>query len=257
MRMRTHEPALEAYLCEELVSSCLNLCRAMLGDGFRAEHIDLAYPAPPYAVRYAELLGTDVRFDARTPGGDRTRMAGATDARRQPGRGAPDGRALPGADAIATAASQDRRRHRTTAARCRWRNPPRLTDIAAELHLTERTLRRHLRAAGTSFRALHDGVRERTAPPIAGRRPPVDRPGGRRDRVRRRARLPPRVQALDGPAAARNAPAGQCRRGSRPEFAQPSTISASTSNTAPFGSAGTSMVERAGYGARSTRPSPR
>lgn len=40
---------------------------------------------------------------------------------------------------------------------------PRLTDVAAELHLTERTLRRQLGAAGTSFRALLDQARERAA----------------------------------------------------------------------------------------------
>lgn len=33
------------------------------------------------------------------------------------------------------------------------------------------------------------------------------------------------------------------------EHRQPSTITASTSKPAPFGNAGTSMVERAGYGA--------
>ena len=36
---------------------------------------------------------------------------------------------------------------------------PRLVDIGAELHLNERTLRRHLREAGTSFQAIHDRVR--------------------------------------------------------------------------------------------------
>ncbi|MCW5580957.1 MAG: helix-turn-helix transcriptional regulator, partial [Luteimonas sp.] len=40
---------------------------------------------------------------------------------------------------------------------------PRLTDLAAELHLTERTLRRQLRAADTSFRELLDRARERAA----------------------------------------------------------------------------------------------
>ena len=40
---------------------------------------------------------------------------------------------------------------------------PRLSELADELHMTERTLRRQLQAAGTSFRTIHDRVRERTA----------------------------------------------------------------------------------------------
>ncbi len=40
---------------------------------------------------------------------------------------------------------------------------PRLLDIAAELHLNERTLRRYLREAGTSYQAIHDRVRRDAA----------------------------------------------------------------------------------------------
>src|SRR3546814_4825810 len=72
----------------------------------------------------------------------------------------------------------------------------------------------------------------------------ADRPGRRQRRLSRCARVPARVQALDGDDAERDA-----RDAMRPlwERLQPATITASTSNAAPLGSAETSMVERAGY----------
>jgi transcriptional regulator GlxA family with amidase domain len=45
---------------------------------------------------------------------------------------------------------------------------PRVVEIAAELHLTERTLRRQLQAAQTSFTALHDRVRNESARRLLG-----------------------------------------------------------------------------------------
>lgn len=163
MRMRTREPALEAYLCEEFIASSLNLCRAMLGEGFRGERVELAYPPPRYAARYAEVFATEVQFSRPD-----TRVVIAREWLARP---------MPAANPESA---------RQVAALCRAQMPseqppagivaaierrlalqvaemPRLTDLAAELHLTERTLRRQLAAAGTSFRELLDGVRERIA----------------------------------------------------------------------------------------------
>lgn len=163
MRMRTREPALEAYLCEEFVSSSLNLCRAMLGEDFRGERVELAYPPPPYAARYAEAFATEVLFDrpvtqvviarrwlaapmpAANP--ESARQVAALCRAQMPSEQPP----------ASIVAAVERRLALQVA------GMPRLTDLAAELHLTERTLRRQLTAAGTSFRALLDGVRERIA----------------------------------------------------------------------------------------------
>ena len=163
MRMRTREPAIEAYLCEELVSSCLNLCRAMLGPRFRAARIELGYPPPAYAERYARVFDAPVRFGCAD-----TRVAIAREWLAMPMPAAnPDTlrqivalcRAqMPSEQPPAGIVSAIERRLALQLAQ-----NPRLTDLAAELHLTERTLRRQLRAAGTSFRALHDQVRERSA----------------------------------------------------------------------------------------------
>ena len=163
LRMRTREPAIEAYLCEELIASSLKLCRGLLGDGFHSRRIDLAYPAPPYAGRYADVLAAPVAFDR------------------------PDTRVVIDRHWMAVpmpAANPDTARQ--LVALCRAQMPsgqppsalvaalepriamqlasnPRLTDLAAELHLTERTLRRQLRAAGTSFRELLDRARAQAA----------------------------------------------------------------------------------------------
>src|SRR5690606_12128200 len=162
MRMRTREPAIEAYLCEELVSSCLNLCRAMLGPRFRAARIELGYPPPAYAERYARVFDAPVRFGCAD-----TRVAIAREWLAMPMPAAnPDTlrqivalcRAqMPSEQPPAGIVSAIERRLALQLAQ-----NPRLTDLAAELHLTERTLRRQLRAAGTSFRVLHDQVRERS-----------------------------------------------------------------------------------------------
>src|SRR3546814_1201432 len=47
--------------------------------------------------------------------------------------------------------------------RARMHESPALGDIAAELHLTERTLRRQLLPAGSGFRILHEEVRSERA----------------------------------------------------------------------------------------------
>src|SRR3546814_11945794 len=79
----------------------------------------------------------------------------------------------------------------------------------------------------------------------AARQRPADRPGRRQRRLSRCARVPARVQALDGDDAERDARDAMRRLWER---LQPATITASTSNAAPLGSAETSMVESAGYG---------
>ena len=163
MRMHRPDPQLEAYLCEELLSSCLNLCRGVLGDDFAPLRIELCYPAPAYAARYTRLLGPDVRFgcaDNRIVISrhwlDQAMPAANPNSARQLATlclsQMPPGQASTGI--VATI----EQRLALQPATC-----PRLSELADELHMTERTLRRQLQAAGTSFRMIHDRVRERTA----------------------------------------------------------------------------------------------
>lgn len=167
--MRNREPDIEPFLCEELFSSCLKLCRGLLGPGFSPLRTELAYPPPPNADDYARVLGCEVRFDA------------------------PANRVLIARHWLDTPMSA----HNPVSARhvlalCREQMPaerstseivavvgnllrlqladsPRLVDIAAELHLAERTLRRHLQTAGTSWQELHDRVRRDVAETMLGK----------------------------------------------------------------------------------------
>ena len=163
MRMRTREPAIEAYLCEEFVASCMGLCRGLLGEGFRAARVDLGYPAPGYADRYAPAFAAPVAFDRPD---SRVVIDRGWLARPMPAANPDASRQLQalcraqmpsGQPPAGIVATLEQRLALQVAGN------PRLTDLAAELHLTERTLRRQLRAAGTGFRELLDRARERAA----------------------------------------------------------------------------------------------
>lgn len=163
-RMPEPDAELEPFCCEELFASSLMLARAMAGDpGFVPLRLELAYPAPDYAAEYAALFGCPVRFDM-----PRNRLA--IDERWM---------ALPLASYNAVNAQQALALCRqqmpardppgeTVASverllRARLQDGPTLAQVANTLHLTERTLRRQLTAADTSFKAIHDRVRTERA----------------------------------------------------------------------------------------------
>jgi AraC-like DNA-binding protein len=167
--MRTQEPGIEPFLCEELFASCLKLCRALLGPDFGPLRIDLAYPPPPNADDYRRVLGCEARFDAAanrvlierrwldTPMGAHNPTSARhvlALCREQMPAEQPD-------SAIVSVVGN--------LLRLQLADSPRLVDVAAELHLTERTLRRHLHGAGTSWQQLHDQVRRDTAEAMLSR----------------------------------------------------------------------------------------
>jgi AraC-like DNA-binding protein len=154
---------IEAFLCEELVASCINLCRGLLGPDFRPEWLELRQPRPNYADMLREQIGCDIAFDR-----GRNMIAISTDwmprgmpahhpdnvlqtltlcQEQLPGR-EPDGHE----DGNIVEMVESLLRNRLAA-------PPRLSEIAIALHMTERTLRRHLHAAHTSWRDIHDRLR--------------------------------------------------------------------------------------------------
>ena len=163
VRQRVDDADLLPFLCEELFSSCLMVCRTLLGADFRPKRIELAYPAPADTTRHAELFRCELRFEAS---GNRaiieirwleTPLAGYNPITSQ--------------QALALCREQSANlptEHEITYAvtrllRSRLAQNPLLTDIAATLSLTERTLRRQLAAAGIGFRQLHDRVRSEEA----------------------------------------------------------------------------------------------
>ena len=160
---RAPEEAILPFLCEELFASTLMLCRGLVGPSFRPLRLELAYPAPAYAQEYEALFECEVRFDM-------PRNRKLVDPTWLPRR-LPAWNPVSAQQALALCRAQMPRgtgSGEIVAAvrqllRARLHENPGLGDIAAELHLTERTLRRQLVAAGSGFRLLHDEVRSERA----------------------------------------------------------------------------------------------
>jgi len=163
VRERHPDADLLPFLCEELFSSSLLLCRTLVGPDFRPRLIELSYPAPAHAARYAEVFQSEVRFDA--PGN-----RAIIDARWLQ-QELPTHNRISAQQALALCEAQSASIRPgseiadVVARMLRNRLPqnPRLVDIASSLNLTERTLRRHLSAAGIGFKQLHDRVRSEQA----------------------------------------------------------------------------------------------
>lgn len=160
---RAPDEAILPFLCEELFASTLMVCRGLVGPGFRPLRLELAYPAPAYAREYEALFECEVRFGMPR---NRELVDAAWLSRRLPAYNP-----VSAQQALALCRAQMPRGNaggELVAAvrqllRARLHEGPRLADVAAELHLTERTLRRQLVAAGTGFKALHDAVRSERA----------------------------------------------------------------------------------------------
>jgi AraC-like DNA-binding protein len=165
---RDHDQELEPFLCEELFVSSLELCRGLLGQRFRPRVIELTYAPPAYADRYTTAFECDVRFGCAR---NRVVIDRAWLSTPMPAHNAVTARqVLALCDAQMPAGGE----HSEIVVlverlvRARLAENPRLVDIAAELHLTERTLRRQLQAAQTSFTAIHDRVRSESARKLLG-----------------------------------------------------------------------------------------
>ena len=147
------------FLCEEMVASVLKLIRELIGPEFHPLRLELAYPPPRYAQRYAELFACEVRFNQprNTMVMERcwlelpfasynpvTSNQALAFCRTQLGALPPHGET--------TAAVESHLRPRL-------RENPQMAEVALALHLSERTLRRQLAEEGSSFSTIHDRVR--------------------------------------------------------------------------------------------------
>ncbi len=162
-RQRWPEPALVEFLCEEAMASTTVIFRSMLGATWSPTRLDLSYPAPAHRDRYHRFFRCPVRFGAdadrlvmpadlldrslATPH-EPTRVAALEVSRRllEP-EGAPH-------DVVASL---------ELLLAGNLRRPLTMAEVARQLHVTERTLRRSLADAGERFSAVRDRVRERHA----------------------------------------------------------------------------------------------
>ncbi len=153
-------PDILPFLCEEMFASSLVVARELVGAAFRPLRVELAYPAPAYVERYAEMFQCELHFEQprnalvigsewmqfKFPGYNAVSARQAMDlCRRQLADfGTAQGE-------LAQTVERYLRQHL-------HENPP-LASVAYAMHLSERTLRRRLAADGISFSMLHDRIR--------------------------------------------------------------------------------------------------
>ena len=156
--MTVDAPAIHRFVCEEFLSSCLALARGLVGPELRPRWLEFSYPPPDYLPRYEAVFDCPLRFDQ-----PQDRMV--LDARWLD---APLSTHNPIAArhvlGLLRAQMPTHARGEVTAAverllRVRLAGEPRLADVAAQLHVSERTLRRQLTAEGSSFRGILDNLR--------------------------------------------------------------------------------------------------
>lgn len=156
---RFGETVLLPFLCEELFASSMMLSQQLLGPAFRPAAVELSYPAPIHADRYAEIFQCPVRFDMPS---SRVLVDMHWLAQELPGHNP-----LTARQALTLCMQHNNaggmRQEIVVAVerllRSRLRQPPTIADVARTLHLSERSLRRRLAESGRLFREIHDRVR--------------------------------------------------------------------------------------------------
>ena len=162
------DPDIHIFLVEEAFASFLQVARGLVGPTYRPTRVDLCHSAPPYEEVYRELFGCEVRFGqtANLFVSDAAWMA----------------RKLPTHDPLAhrqtmqflelsNAREQESLELVTSVERLLRQNlaeMPTLSEIARQLCLSERTLRRRLTDQGVSFQSLLDGQRRNRALELLG-----------------------------------------------------------------------------------------
>jgi AraC-like DNA-binding protein len=165
--LRVHERRpdreLVAFLCEEMLCSTLILARSVLGADQSPTYVELSYPAPPYAEEYRRFFRCPVRF-----GADANRLVFPVTLLGQPLPTPYEPTRAVAVDACRRLLDLDGARPDITVAieallNRNLRHPLTMAETAHHLHVTERTLRRQLAAAGERYSTIRDRVRERRA----------------------------------------------------------------------------------------------
>jgi AraC-like DNA-binding protein len=151
--------AIEHFVAEEFLSSCLALAGGLLGEALRPVALDFAYPAPAHAARYREVFACPLAFDRA-----QTRLLLDARVLAMPLR-THNPTASWQVLALCEAQMLHIEQYGSIAAEVArllggsLAEEPRLAAVAARLHVSERTLRRQLSQEGTSFHAIHDRLR--------------------------------------------------------------------------------------------------
>lgn len=160
---RFYEPQVSVFYVEEAFSSAVGIVRHLSGSDFTPYRVELEYPRPPHWQRYAAIFNCPVEFAAgrnclsfdtawlEQPLATRDEYAAAEiacllDSARW------EEHTLP--DLIETIQREVRNNL------C---NPPALAELAHQLNLGERTLRRRIGEAGLSYHGIIDSLRRAKA----------------------------------------------------------------------------------------------
>ena len=157
------EPDIEAFLVEEAFGSFMKIGRSLVGPAFQPKGVDLSYPPPAYAEQYARVFPCPVRFEQEqnlfscdAALGNRPIATHDPLAHRQTLEFLQD--ALPpepeGTEFLESIERIMRRD---------LRHAPSLAAIAAQLCMSERTLRRRLADQGVSYQTVIDTIRRKRA----------------------------------------------------------------------------------------------
>lgn len=156
---RIFDLEIEAFLVEEAFAGSVSVVRAMVGSGFRPLQVDLAYPSDGHHRLYERFFRCPVRFQA-----DEHRLT--IEAKWMQAR-------LPGHDRITSGLVRQQLNRllqvpigrddllESVANRMRYdmHEPPSQQQMASQVNVSERTLRRRLAERETSFRTLRDDTR--------------------------------------------------------------------------------------------------
>ena len=160
---RFPEPDIHVFLVEEAFASFLQVARGLVGNAFKPSRIELAYPAPSYASEYERVFGCPVHFDrpANAFVSDvhwlRRRLLTHDQLSHRQALEFLDFGLSREREKVDLFESVER------AVRKNMKRLPTLADVARQLHLSERTLRRRLRESAVSYQALLDNVRKNRA----------------------------------------------------------------------------------------------
>ncbi|MEV6568531.1 AraC family transcriptional regulator [Streptomyces kronopolitis] len=163
------DPAVGVFLVDEALSSVLTVARLAVGATCRPRLVELAFPRPRHAARYADLFGCRVRFGAAH---NRCVFAPEWARRAMPAR---DAWALATTVELLDQAMSSRREQQDLLEVLEISIAQSLPDVPsfaeqARRHATsERTLRRRLAECGTTYEVIVDGVRRERAEQLLGR----------------------------------------------------------------------------------------
>lgn len=152
------------FLAEECFAAIVLIIRTALNEDVKPLRLELAYPPPAYAAAYRRFFGCPIYFDADV---NRLALPTAILARRLPRHNPANlaaslvalshERILDERTTTDLVASLERLLDATHGARIT------MSQAAHCLHVSERTLRRHLATAGETFTAIRERVLERRA----------------------------------------------------------------------------------------------